>query len=120
MDDDERIRTLEARSLRRLGYTVLPARHGMEAQRLAANYPRRIDLLLTDVVMPGMSGKELSAAVVELWPAINVLFMSGYSHDVIVHQGVLDEGVRLIEKPFSADDLLRKVRDVLDAGSIVA
>jgi FixJ family two-component response regulator len=67
--------------------------------------------------MPGGSGQELSIEVLEHRPTTKVLFMSGYSHDVIAPQGVLEEGVNLIEKPFSSDELLRKVRDVLDAGS---
>jgi FixJ family two-component response regulator len=67
--------------------------------------------------MPGRSGTELSREVLERRPMTKVLFMSGYSQDVIVHQGVLEGGVHLIEKPFSADDLLRKVRDALDGGS---
>ena len=79
-----------------------------------ADHPGEIHLLLTDVVMPGRSGKELSTIVGELRPATRTLFMSGYSHDLIVHQGVLEEGVHLIEKPFSAENLLRTVREVLD------
>jgi FixJ family two-component response regulator len=76
-----------------------------------------IDLLLTDVVMPGQSGRELSANVLERSPGTRVLFMSGYSQDLMFHQGVLDEGVRLITKPFAADDLLRTVREALDGDS---
>jgi two-component system cell cycle sensor histidine kinase/response regulator CckA len=67
--------------------------------------------------LPGRSGKDLAVDVARLRPVTKVLFMSGYSQDVIVHQGVLEEGATLIEKPFSADELLRKVRDLLDGGS---
>ena len=73
-------------------------------------------MLLTDVIMPGRSGKELAGDLAGLRGGIKVLYMSGYSHDVIVHEGVLEEGVSLIEKPFAAEALLRKVRDVLDGG----
>jgi FixJ family two-component response regulator len=81
---------------------------------IVKEHPSAIDLLLTDVVMPGRSGKELATEVLIHRSDTRVLFMSGYSHDVIVHQGVLDEGVSLIEKPFAAEDLLRKVREMLD------
>jgi hypothetical protein len=114
VEDEEIVREPTRRMLMRNGYTVLAAGNADEAMALMLKHPGDIDLLLTDVVMPGRSGRELSAAVLEDRPTTKVLFMSGYSQDVIVNQGVLDEGVHLIEKPFSSDDLLRAVRDLLD------
>ena len=119
VEDEEIVREPARRILARHGYTVLAAANADEALAIVQEHAGPIDLLLTDVVMPGRSGKELSVEVVGCGPATKVLFMSGYSPDVIVHQGVLEEGVHLIEKPFSADDLLRKVREVLD-GAVVA
>jgi PAS domain S-box-containing protein len=117
VEDEEIVREPAQRLLARNGYTVLAAGSADHALAIAGTYEGTIDLLLTDVVMPGRSGTELSVDVVELLPAVKVLFMSGYSQDVIVHQGVLDQGVHLIEKPFSADELLRNVRDILDGVS---
>lgn len=116
VEDEAIVRDPAQRLLSRHGYTVLAAANAAAAMTIAANHLGTIDLLLTDVVMPGRSGKDLSVDIVALRPATKVLFMSGYSYDVIVHQGVLESGVSLIEKPFSADDLLRKVRLVLDGG----
>ncbi|MCU1461843.1 MAG: sensor hybrid histidine kinase [Acidimicrobiales bacterium] len=117
VEDEAIVREPARRMLVSRGYTVLAAGEAEEALVIVQSHPGDIDLLLTDVVMPGLSGKELSVEVTRLRPATKVLFMSGYSQDVIVHQGVLEAGVFLIEKPFSADDLLRKVRVVLDGGS---
>ena len=117
VEDEEIVREPTRRMLARHGYTVLAAANADEALAIVQGHPDEIDLLLTDVVMPGRSGRELSLDALEHRPTTRVLFMSGYSQDVIVHQGVLEEGVSLIEKPFSADDLLRKVRDVLDGDS---
>jgi DNA-binding response OmpR family regulator len=96
---------------------VLAAADADEAVRMARDHPTPVDLLLTDVVMPRRSGKELASELSQLSPTTRVLFMSGYSHDVIVHQGVLEEGINLIEKPFAAETLLTTVRAVLDCGS---
>jgi CheY-like chemotaxis protein len=116
VEDEAIVREPLRRMLARYGYAVLAAANADEARMIVREHAGKIDLLLTDVVMPGSSGKELSIEVAELRPAIKVLFMSGYSQDVIVHQGVLEEGVSLIEKPFTADSLLRQVRHVLDGG----
>ncbi|HWW54588.1 MAG TPA: PAS domain S-box protein, partial [Acidimicrobiales bacterium] len=113
VEDEDFVREPARRMLARRGYVVLAAASADEALDIVKEHPGDIDLLLTDVVMPGRSGKELSADVAELRPEVRVLFMSGYSQDVIAHQGVLEEGLNLIEKPFSAEDLLRRVRDVL-------
>jgi PAS domain S-box-containing protein len=117
VEDEEIVREPTRRILLKHGYTVLTARNSDDALYIVRAHSGAIDLLLTDVVMPGRSGKDLSVDVTALRPEIKVLFMSGYSQDVIVHQGVIDEGVSLIEKPFSADDLLRKIHDELLAHS---
>jgi two-component system, cell cycle sensor histidine kinase and response regulator CckA len=116
VEDEDMVREPARRMLARCGYTVLAAPNAQEALRIARAHTETIALLLTDVVMPGRSGKQLAADLAELGAGPKVLFMSGYSQDVIVHQGVLEEGVNLIEKPFAAENLLRKVREVLDEG----
>jgi PAS domain S-box-containing protein len=116
VEDEEIVREPARRMLGKHGYAVLAAANAEDALVIVREHSGDIDLLLTDVVMPGRSGKELSIEVAALRPSTKVLFMSGYSHDVIVHQGVLEEGVHLIEKPFSAEGLLRKVREVLNGG----
>jgi two-component system cell cycle sensor histidine kinase/response regulator CckA len=121
VEDEGNVREPARRILARSGYTVLEASTADRALEIVRRQPGVVDLLLTDVVMPGRSGKELSDELLNLRPATRVLFMSGYSKNVIVHKGVLDEGVNLIEKPFSADDLLRAIRDILDGpGGIIA
>jgi PAS domain S-box-containing protein len=114
VEDEDIVREPARRLLARCGYTVLTASNAADALRIAGDHLDEIRLLLTDVIMPGRSGKELSADIAELGGDAKVLYMSGYSQDVIVHQGVLEEGAELIEKPFVADDLLQKVREVLD------
>ena len=96
------------------GYTVISAAGGAEALGKLSGSPLTPDLLVTDLVMPGMNGKELARRVCAKFPGTRVLFVSGYTESVVVHQGVLEEGVELIEKPFASSDLLRKVREVLD------
>jgi CheY-like chemotaxis protein len=114
VEDEDVVRESARRILASHGYAVMIASNADEAMAIVKEHPSAIDLLLTDVVMPGRSGKELATEVLIHRSDTRVLFMSGYSHDVIVHQGVLDEGVSLIEKPFAAEDLLRKVREMLD------
>jgi PAS domain S-box-containing protein len=114
VEDEEMVRTSARRMLQRYGYIVLEAANADEAIPTAREHLGQLDLLLTDVVMPGRSGKELAAEIMVLSPTTKVLYMSGYSADVIVHQGVIEEGVHLIEKPFSAEALLRRVREILD------
>jgi nitrogen-specific signal transduction histidine kinase len=114
VEDEDTLRTLCERILGDLGYQVMPARNGAEAIAAAQKYGERIDLLLTDVVMPGMSGRELATQFVLHRPEMKVLFMSGYTDDAIVHHGVLDEGVSFIGKPYTPSALARKVREVLD------
>ena len=101
--------------LERQGYTVLAAGTPGEAIRLAQEHAGEIHLLMTDVVMPEMNGRDLAKNLLALTPHLKCLFMSGYTADVIAHHGVLDEGVQFIQKPFSTEDLAAKVRDALDA-----
>ena len=116
VEDEEIVREPVGRMLARSGYRVLSAPSAAEALVIVREHASEIDLLLTDIVMPGGSGKALWDDVIDLRPETKVLFMSGYNQDLVANEGVLDEGVSLIEKPFSSDDLLRKVRDVLDVG----
>jgi two-component system cell cycle sensor histidine kinase/response regulator CckA len=96
------------------GYTVLEASQGAEALDLSERHVGPIHLLLTDVVMPEMSGRELAQQFALLRPATKVLFMSGYTANAVVHHGVLDPDTEFLPKPFSAAVLTRKVRDILD------
>lgn len=106
VEDEEAVRESTRRILERNGYRVLAASNPDEALEISRAHGGPIALMLTDVVMPGRSGKALAADILRMRPAIKVVFMSGYGHDVIVHQGVLEEGVALIEKPFGANELL--------------
>jgi CheY-like chemotaxis protein len=101
-----------AHALQAHGYTVLEADSPVKALKLTPT-PKTIHLLLTDVVMPGMNGRQLYAELVQQRPDLRVLFMSGYTDNVIVHHGALDPGVAFLAKPFSMHNLLRKVREVL-------
>jgi len=101
--------------LAEFGYRVISASTPDEAIRLAREYPENIDLLLTDVIMPGMNGRELSGQILSIRNGIKVLFISGYTANVIEQHGVLDKGVHFIHKPFSMNDLSAKVRETLDS-----
>ena len=114
VEDEDGLRRAATRSLVRAGYTVLSAAAGDEALRLAASHFGEIHLLLTDVVMPRMNGRQLSEAMVEMRPRIKILFMSGYTDHAIVHHGVIDAGTSFVGKPFTALELAAKVREVLD------
>ncbi len=115
VEDEQAVLKLAQMMLEELGYSVLAARTPGEALRLAWEHSGKIDLLMTDVVMPEMNGRELAEKVSSLHPGTRCLFMSGYTADVIAHHGVLDEGVQFLQKPFSTEDLADKVRDALQA-----
>jgi two-component system cell cycle sensor histidine kinase/response regulator CckA len=114
VEDDGMVRNLCVRILEGHGYRVMQAGNSDEAISLAAGTGERIDLLLTDVVMPGMNGAELATQLVLLHPEMKVLFTSGYTDEAITRHGVLDEGVSFIGKPYDPSALARKVREVLD------
>jgi response regulator RpfG family c-di-GMP phosphodiesterase len=114
VEDELAILEMTTEILERLGYNVLAAGTPGEAIRLAQEYPGLIDLLLTDVVMPEMNGRDLAKNLLSIYPDIRRLFMSGYTANVIAHHGVLDEGVHFIQKPFSMNDLGAKIREALD------
>jgi CheY-like chemotaxis protein len=115
VEDEEMVRTLARRMLEGSGYSVLIASTPGEALRACKQYQGEIDLIVTDVVMPQMSGGELAARLAELRPGTPILFMSGYADDAIGHRGVLDDGIAFLQKPFSGEALAGKVREVLDA-----
>jgi two-component system, cell cycle sensor histidine kinase and response regulator CckA len=114
VEDEQIVRTLAHKILSRLGYAVLSAGNGNEAIMMAEKRTEPIDLLLTDVVMPGMSGRDLAEHLSRLHPEMKVLYASGYTADVIGRHGVLEEGTQFIGKPYSPQDLATKLRDVLD------
>jgi CheY-like chemotaxis protein len=110
VEDEKAILKLGIQILQRLGYYVLPASTPGEALELAKTHSGSIDLLITDVVMPEMNGRELASRILTLYPDIKRLFMSGYTADVIAHHGVLDPGVQFLQKPFSMADLSEAIR----------
>ena len=112
VEDDDHLREIAATTLREMGYTVIPARSGREALRILDQRPE-ICCLFTDVVMPEMSGRELADEATARRPDLKVLYTTGYTRNAIIHGGVLDPGVNLLVKPFTAEDLARKVREVL-------
>ena len=113
VEDADGLRELAKRLLERHGYTVLVAANAEEALRLFERSPS-IDVLVTDVVMPGASGPELTRQLVEQRPALKVIYMSGYTEDSIVQHGILNPGIAFIHKPFTSDALVRKIREVID------
>jgi signal transduction histidine kinase/ActR/RegA family two-component response regulator len=116
-EDEEGVRTFLKRTLEARGYTVLEARDGLEGLRLCQRHTGPIHLLLTDVVMPGMGGRELADRVMRLHPEAKVLFMSGYTEDTRIQHGVPPDLVAYLQKPFDQDMLWRRVRELLDGRS---
>jgi len=114
-EDSESLREIAEEYLQSLGYEVIAADSGAQAIELAEKSSREIHLLLTDVVMPGMSGRELADALAVRRPGMKVLYSSGYTDDAVVRQGVLQPGIAFIQKPYRPKALARKVREVLDS-----
>jgi len=115
VEDELAILEMATLILTRQGYTVLQANTPNGAIRLAKEHSAEIHLLITDVIMPEMNGKDLSKNLRSYCPQIRTLFMSGYTADAIARHGVLDEGVHFIQKPFSLPDFAGKVRNILDS-----
>jgi two-component system, cell cycle sensor histidine kinase and response regulator CckA len=114
-EDEDGMRELTRECLESSGFVVLEARDGKQALEIADRHLGPIHLLLTDLIMPGMSGHELAQEFLHLRPKTKLLYMSGYTHDLITQHGVLEPGTALIEKPYNIDALLTRVRGILDA-----
>ncbi len=115
VEDEANLRYLARQYLEKQGYKVIEAADGAVAMQIAVAHDKVIHLLLTDVIMPGMNGRELAQRICEIRPNVKVLYMSGYTENVIGHDGMLDDGVRLLQKPFNLRDLKSIVREVLDS-----
>jgi CheY-like chemotaxis protein len=114
VEDEPALLKMGQQMLQSLGYRVLTAATPSTAVNIAQEHPGEIHLLITDVIMPEMNGRELEKKLISLHPQIDTLFMSGYTGNLIAHHGMLDEGVNFIEKPFSKQLLGRKVRELMD------
>jgi CheY-like chemotaxis protein len=114
VEDDRIVLNLVERILKERGYKVLCASNGEEALGLARQIGCDLDILVTDVVMPGLNGRELHGKIKELCPDTKVLFMSGYTDNVIIHKGFVDEGVKFLQKPFTVKELSEKIRETLE------
>lgn len=114
VEDEPDILNIAREMLESFGYSVLAARTPGEAVKLAEEHTGEINLLITDVIMPEMNGRELAKRLLSFYPDMICMFMSGYTDDVIAHRGVLEEGVNFIQKPFSLQSLSAKVREALD------
>lgn len=115
VEDEDTVRGIATQVLRESGYTVLEAANGKAALQLVAGSQKPIDLVITDVIMPGMNGRELSEVLQVVRPDISVIYMSGYTDDAMVHQGVFSQGMAFLQKPFTSLKLTHKVREVLDS-----
>lgn len=114
VEDDASVRTVAGRMLKNYGYTVQEAANGAEALHICAEYPNPIHLVITDIVMPDMNGKEIARRVAASRPGIGILYMSGYLDDTVLPDGVVKTVSGYIQKPFTEESLCSKVRSVLD------
>jgi CheY-like chemotaxis protein len=115
VEDQDEVRRVAHRILVRFGYHVIEARNAGEALLTCEQYARTIHLLLSDVIMPLLGGRQLAERLLNVRPGLKVLFMSGYTENAIVHHGILDAGIEYVQKPLVPDTLARRVREVLDA-----
>ena len=113
VEDELSLLAMTQKMLEKMGYTILAANRPSEAIKIAEEYSRDIDLVFTDVVMPEMTGKEMAERIRPLYPNARILFSSGYTANVIAHNGILDEGIEFIQKPYSKDALANKLRRIL-------
>lgn len=120
VEDEEAVRTLVRDTLRARGYRVLEARDGIEALLLVSHYNEPVDLVLTDIVMPQMGGRELAEHLMGRWPELKIMFMSGYTDDELLRQGVSTAGLDFLQKPFTPNMLAYRVRVVLDRSTAAA
>ncbi|HEX9085486.1 MAG TPA: response regulator, partial [Gemmatimonadaceae bacterium] len=116
VEDEEAVRGLTSRILEKQGYRVLSAQHGREAMEIATKEVGIIDLVLTDVVMPGMNGRGLVERLAGIRPRMKSLYMSGYTDDDIIRRGFIEPSKSFLQKPFTSESLLQTVRKVLDEG----
>ena len=114
MEDEEAVRSVARKMLEKKGYEVLDARHGKDALLTFQDRGGTIDLLLTDMVMPEMGGRELAERLTAIAPALKVVYMSGYTADAVTRQGFTAPGAAFLQKPFTADSLARAIRSALD------
>lgn len=115
VEDEEALLDLATTSLKIHGYKVIAARSPEKAILIYRMLGKPIDLLVTDVIMLGMNGRELADTILSLQPGLKVLFMSGYTGDIVAHRGILDEGLQYLQKPFTPDGPAKKVKEILDA-----
>jgi two-component system cell cycle sensor histidine kinase/response regulator CckA len=114
VEDDKAVRSLALTALEGNGYSVIEAASAAQAELISQGYPERIDLLLTDVVMPGVSGQDVARNLLSTRPDMAVIYMSGYTEDAIIHHGVMNATMPFLSKPFTMEELLREVEEVLD------
>jgi response regulator RpfG family c-di-GMP phosphodiesterase len=112
VEDEEAVRSMVSKVLQNKGYTVLEARHGNDAIEVSERYEGSINLMVTDVIMPQMSGRELAGRLAPMRPEMHVLYMSGYPDNTIVQHGVLEPGTAFLQKPFTINALELKVREI--------
>jgi CheY-like chemotaxis protein len=117
-EDEDGVRELLRKVLTEFGYTVLTARHGRDALMVVGERAGRIDLLVTDVVMPEMSGRELAETLRDHRPDLKVLFISGYTDDEVLQRGISGRDAAFVRKPFTAEELVRRVRELLDGSPV--